>query len=170
AKELNGTLFHRVIKNFMIQGGDVESKNAEKGAFLGSGDLGYKIKAEFNSQLFHKKGALAAARDNNPEKSSSSCQFYIVQGRTFTDAELDQMEVYGMRGNKFSEKQREVYRTLGGAPHLDGEYTVFGEVVKGLDVADKIAALATDRNNRPFEDVKMELKLLKKREVKRILQ
>ncbi len=168
-KALNGTLFHRVIKDFMIQGGDINSKNAPKEALLGSGDLGYKVKAEINPWLYHKKGALAAARDNNPEKSSSSCQFYIVQGKTFTDAELDYMEIYRRQGNKFTAEQRETYKSLGGAPHLDGDYTVFGEVIKGLEVVDKIAVVATDRNNRPLEDIKMELKLLKKRAVRKLV-
>lgn len=147
----NGTLFHRVIKDFMIQGGDPESKNAKPGQMLGNGDVGYRIPAEFNTNLFHKKGALAAARDNNPEKASSGCQFYIVQGKKFTDADLDNME--SKMKVKFSPAQREAYKMIGGAPHLDMGYTVYGEVVSGLEHVDEIANVKTGPADRPVEDV-----------------
>lgn len=164
----NGTLFHRVIQGFMIQGGDPDSKNAAPGTLLGNGDLGYTIPAEFNDSLFHKKGALAAARDNNPAKASNASQFYLVQGKKFTDAELDKVEQLRLNGRKIPEWQRQVYKTIGGAPHLDQNYTVFGEVVKGLDLIDSIAAMPTDANARPLTDVKMEVSVLKKREAKKL--
>ncbi|HYH55391.1 MAG TPA: peptidylprolyl isomerase, partial [Anseongella sp.] len=126
-------LFHRVIENFMIQGGDPNSKEAAPGEQLGNGEApGPKIAAEFRDSLFHKKGVLAAARDNNPEKASSNCQFYIVQGQVFTDDELDMLEQTRLGGREIPEWQRQVYKTLGGTPHLDQGYTVFGEVVHGL--------------------------------------
>ena len=201
-----GTLFHRVIKDFMIQAGDPDSKGAPKGQMLGSGDVGYTVPAEFvYPQLFHKKGALAAARqgDNvNPEKASSGCQFYIVTGRVFNDSTLLSMEeqknqnkftsvfnalaqkhmkeIYQMRRNndqeglmnlqdslfvetqkqmegepefKFTEEQRQAYTTIGGTPHLDGEYTVFGEVIEGMDVVDKIQQVSTNGSDRPNDDI-----------------
>lgn len=201
-----GTLFHRVIKDFMIQAGDPDSKGAPKGQMLGSGDVGYTVPAEFvYPQLFHKKGALAAARqgDNvNPEKASSGCQFYIVTGRVFNDSTLQAMEeqktqnqftsvfnslahkhmkeIYQLRRNndqeglmnlqdsifgetqklladepafKFTEEQRQAYTTVGGTPHLDGEYTVFGEVIEGMDVVDEIQQVATNASDRPDEDI-----------------
>ncbi|MDH6355519.1 peptidylprolyl isomerase [Dysgonomonas sp. PH5-45] len=208
-------LFHRVIKDFMIQGGDPESKNAADSALLGNGDLGYTVPAEFRApQLFHKKGALAAARtaDNvNPEKASSACQFYIVTGRVFAEAELQQLEKQRFErlkqavfnelqsahmsvikdlyatGNRealaelrselqteaeataearrnealFTPEQREVYTTVGGTPHLDGGYTVFGEVVEGIDVLDKIQNMETDRNDRPKQNIKMTVSIVK---------
>lgn len=153
----DGLLFHRVIEKFMIQGGDPDSRNAKEGQMLGEGNLGYDLEAEFRPNLFHKRGALAAAREGdnvNPQKKSSSCQFYIVQGRTWSDAELNMI---GQRyGKEFPVEQREVYRSIGGAPHLDGDYTVFGEVVEGMDVVDKIATVKCDRFNRPLEDVRIE--------------
>ncbi|WP_051296339.1 peptidylprolyl isomerase [Eisenibacter elegans] len=152
-----GLLFHRVINGFMIQGGDPNSRNAQPGQGLGEGDVGYYVDAEFVPELFHKKGALAAARDNNPAKASSGCQFYIVQGKPLSDADLDAFE--SRTGNKYTPKQREAYRTLGGTPHLDQNYTVFGEVIEGLEVIDAIAAVATDRRDRPQEDVKMQVKV-----------
>jgi peptidyl-prolyl cis-trans isomerase B (cyclophilin B) len=167
---LNGTLFHRVIKDFMIQGGDPNSKTAKAGEQLGEGDLGYTVPAEFVPTLFHKKGVLAAARDNNPEKASSSCQFYIVQGKKYTDAELDAVEMGRLAGKKIPLDQREIYKTLGGTPFLDQSYTVYGEVVKGIEMVDKIAVLPVDRNNRPTEDVKIQVNLLKKREVRKLLK
>ena len=172
AKEgsLNGTLFHRVIKNFMIQGGDPNSKTAKAGQTLGDGDLGYTVPAEFVPNLFHKKGVLAAARDNNPEKASSSCQFYIVQGKVYTDAELDAVENGRLAGRKIPAEQRAIYKTLGGTPFLDQSYTVYGEVVKGLEMVDKITALAVDGSNRPTEDVKMQVTLLKKGETRKLLK
>lgn len=163
----NGTLFHRVIKDFMVQGGDPDSKTAKAGALLGEGTVGYTVPAEFRDSLFHKKGAFAAARDNNPEKASSGSQFYIVQGKKFTDEQLDKVEDTRLHA-KIPQQQREVYKTLGGAPHLDRSYTVYGEVVKGLELVDKIAAMQVDSNDRPLTDVKMEITLLKKREAKKL--
>lgn len=201
-----GTLFHRVIKDFMIQAGDPESKGAPKGKMLGSGDVGYTIPAEFvYPRYFHKKGVLAAAREGdnvNPEKASSGCQFYIVTGKVFNDSTLLQMErrrnqmrlndafqklaqqhmkeLYMLKRNKdedglialqdsliaqaeaqladepefhFTPEQVEAYTTVGGTPHLDGDYTVFGEVVEGMDVVDRIQRVATDKNDRPEQDV-----------------
>ncbi|MFV0589910.1 MAG: peptidylprolyl isomerase [Draconibacterium sp.] len=209
----NGLLFHRVMQNFMIQGGDPNSKNAAPGTRLGAGNPGYTIPAEINPKYFHKKGSLAAARlggPANPEKRSSGSQFYLVHGEIFTPGKLDTMEMVmnqraksqfsreqlqasGERLNEFrknndeagfnvcvaeiraeadtlwathkkitfSPEQREAYTTIGGYPSLDGEYTVFGEVVEGLDVLDKIAAVETDQNNRPTTDIKMEIEVLK---------
>ena len=158
-------LFHRVIQNFMIQGGDPNSKRARTEEPLGNGGPGYRVPAEFRTTLFHKKGAIAAARDNNPEKASSGCQFYIVQGRIFTDAGLDSVETFRLNGRKIPSEQREVYKTIGGSPHLDQSYTVFGEVVKGLDAVDKIAAAQTNREqNRPLEDIRIiKAKLIKRK-------
>ena len=155
----DSVLFHRVINNFMIQAGDPDSKNAPAGKPLGNGGPGYTVPAEFRTTLFHKKGAIAAARqgDNvNPAKASSGSQFYIVQGKTFSDAGLDSLETFRLNGKKISSDQREVYKTVGGTPHLDQGYTVFGEVIKGLDVADKIAAVPTSKGadrDRPLENV-----------------
>lgn len=164
----NKTLFHRVIKEFMIQGGDPDSKNAKPGQMLGAGGLSYTIPAEFNLDLFHKKGALAAARDNNPAKASSATQFYLVQGKTYTDEELNQIEQFRLNGRKLSAAQRQAYKTVGGTPFLDQNYTVFGEIVKGVQLVDAIAAVPTDGNNRPQADIAMEVSLLKKREVKKL--
>jgi len=206
----NDLLFHRVINEFMIQGGDPDSKEAEAGKMLGNGDVGYKIDAEFKKEIIHKKGVLAAARegdDVNPEKASSGCQFYIVQGQIFTNEELNKLErkvnqrlysnIYrnlmidaqekSMETNsqidfnklskelavkakelfaqsdtfKLTNKQREVYSTIGGTPHLDGNYTVFGEIIEGLEIIDKIAAIETDKNDRPLEDIRMKIKVIK---------
>lgn len=168
AKFYNDLLFHRVIKDFMIQGGDPDSKNAVEKQVLGSGDIGYTIPAEFRDSLFHKKGALASARDNNPEKASSGAQFYLVQGRVFTDDELDRMEEGRLEGRKIPKSQREVYKTIGGVPHLDQNYTVFGEIVKGIEMVDAIAAVETDKMDRPTVDQKMEIRILKRREVRRL--
>ena len=204
----NGTLFHRVIKDFMVQAGDPESKNAPKGKMLGSGDVGYTVPAEFvYPKYFHKKGALSAARQGdevNPKKESSGCQFYIVTGKVFNDSTLLNMEqqknqnkvteafnalaqkhmkeIYKMRKANdqdglyalqdtlfiqaeaeaakqpdfhFTPEQIKAYTTIGGTPHLDGEYTVFGEVVEGMDIVDKIQQVKTDRSDRPDEDVKI---------------
>jgi peptidyl-prolyl cis-trans isomerase B (cyclophilin B) len=152
-------LFHRVIQGFMIQGGDPQSKNAQPGAMLGSGDIGYTIPAEFDTSLFHKKGALAAARTQNPEKASSGCQFYIVQGRPYSNEELNQMEM--QMGRKFSAAKRKIYTTLGGTPFLDMDYTVFGEVEKGFEVIDKIASVPKGLYDRPAGDVHMYVEVMK---------
>lgn len=203
----DNTLFHRVIKNFMIQAGDPQSKTATDTTTLGNGDVGYTLPAEFNPKFFHKKGALAAARlgdDVNPKKESSGCQFYIVTGRKFSEAQMISMEnqlndarlenvfnelarkhmkeIYKMRkagdndgllelqdsletqaraivakepALKFSREQIAAYTTVGGAPHLDGAYTVFGEVTDGMDVVDKIQAVKTNRADRPETDVRI---------------
>ena len=165
----DSVLFHRVINQFMIQGGDPDSKHAPPGTPLGEGGPSYTVPAEFRTTLFHKKGALAAARqgdDVNPQKASSGSQFYIVQGRTFTDGRMDTLETTRLKGRKIPANEREVYKTIGGTPHLDQGYTVFGEVVKGLDVVDKIAAVPTskgDDRDRPLQDVR----IIKARLIKR---
>ena len=203
----DSTLFHRVIKQFMIQAGDPDSKNASDTAMLGSGDVGYTIPAEFNPKFFHKKGVLAAARqgdDVNPEKASSGCQFYIVTGRKFTEPQLLDMEnkineqreealfdslarqhmkeIYKMRkaGDnagllelqdtleaqareladkeekfRFTPEQIKAYSTIGGAPHLDGSYTVFGEVTEGMEVVENIEIAKTNRADRPVENIRI---------------
>lgn len=202
---LDSVLFHRVIENFMIQGGDPDSKYANAGDTLGNGGLDYRVPAEFHPDLFHKKGVLAAARDGNSERASSSTQFYIVQGRVFTDSLLDvqlervngwlaqhyvkhdpanaslfdslnmayeaedwenfsrintqfreMAESYdGFQAYAYPETHRTVYKTIGGTPHLDQNYTVFGEVVSGIDVVDSIAASPTNDLDRPVEDVRI---------------
>ena len=158
----DGLLFHRVIKGFMIQGGDPNSKNAPAGKALGTGGPGYPIPAEFVDSLVHVKGALSAARQGdrvNPEKRSSGSQFYIVQGKPLTDAELDMIE--SRKGIRYTPAQRAAYKKLGGTPFLDRDYTVFGRVIKGLDVIDKIANVQTDQRDRPKKDVKMKVKAVK---------
>jgi peptidyl-prolyl cis-trans isomerase B (cyclophilin B) len=163
----DSVLFHRVIQGFMIQGGDPLSRGAVAGIPLGSGGPGYRVPAEFRTTLFHKKGALAAARDNNPEKASSGSQFYISQGKVYTNAGLDSLEQFRMVGRKFTPEERAAYTTVGGVPFLDQNYTVFGELVKGFDVLDKIAATPTSKasdRDRPLEDVKViKAKLVKRR-------
>ena len=156
----DGTLFHRVIKGFMIQGGDPDSKNAPAGKMLGEGDTGYTLEAEIRPGLYHKRGALAAARegdDTNPERRSSGSQFYIVWGRAFSPRQMeylvDKMKAEHPETGGLTEMQQHLYSTLGGTPHLDGTYTVFGEVEQGLDVVEKIQAVATDSNDRPLEDI-----------------
>jgi len=208
----NGLLFHRVINEFMIQGGDPDSKNAQPGEQLGNGGPGYKLPAEIHfPELFHKKGVIAAAREGdrvNPEKKSSGSQFYIVQGKKFTDEQLDKVEdrVNRMRKQqvqyklmsqyrdslvalqqaqkfdeyyalqkkiqdlsdeessknpfKFPANVREAYKTIGGTPHLDSNYTVFGEVIEGLDVVDSIAAVQTDQYDRPVKDIRMTVEVI----------
>lgn len=153
-------LFHRVIPNFMIQGGDPTSKDAPTGALLGNGggDID-RIPAEFTRALFHKKGALAAARGGNPQKASNPYQFYIVEGKTYTDAELDAIEE--QKGFKYTPGQRETYKTIGGYAPLDMEYTVFGEVESGQDVIHKIAIVPRDRSNRPLGNIRMRMEVVK---------
>lgn len=155
AHHFDSMLFHRVIKNFMIQSGDPASKPAKTGQPAGDEGLGYTLPAEFRDSLFHKKGALAAARMGdslNPEKRSDGGQFYLVQGRTFTDHELDSIEVKRLFGRKLLPQRREYYKTIGGTPQLDSNYTVFGEVVSGQEVVDKIAAAPGDKADRPLVD------------------
>lgn len=164
AKEhfFDSLLFHRVMYQFMIQGGDPQSKNAQPGQQLGMGDVGYTIPSEFDTSLYHKKGALAAARmpDNvNPAKASSGCQYYIVQGKTWTDADLNGMEM--QQGRKYSTRQRNMYKTIGGTPFLDMNYTVFGEVESGLGVVDKIASVPTAPGDRPIGDLRMKIEVIK---------
>ncbi|MEO6883973.1 MAG: peptidylprolyl isomerase [Bacteroidia bacterium] len=208
----DSTLFHRVIQDFMVQGGDPSSKHAAQGVELGNGDVGYTVPAEFVPQYFHKRGALAMARegdDVNPSKASSGCQFYIVQGRIFSNSDLNQLQdkrnqpikqkifneiinkpenaalkekfmVFERQKNidslkilaqkiepqidttfaktphsEYSLEQRKAYTTIGGAPHLDGNYTVFGEVVEGMDIVDKIAASPVDAKDRPSSDIRI---------------
>ena len=169
----DSVLFHRVIKNFMIQSGDPDSKSAAQGIPLGNGGPGYTVPAEFRTSLFHKKGVIAAARmgDNvNPQKASSGSQFYIVQGKIFTDGGLDSVETFRMNGRKIPASHREVYRIIGGTPHLDENYTVFGEVIKGIEIVDKIAAVPTSMGNdrdRPLDDVRIiKAKLIKRVKIK----
>lgn len=163
-KYYDGLLFHRVINNFMIQTGDPDSRYATINSILGAGGPKYRIPAEINKDIFHVKGALGAARDNNPEKASSGSQFYIVQGRKFSSEGLDSLEVHRMNGVKFSQAQRDVYMKEGGTPHLDGNYTVFGRTVSGIDAVDKIAAVATDDRDRPFYNEVLSIRLLNKLE------
>jgi peptidyl-prolyl cis-trans isomerase B (cyclophilin B) len=151
----------------MIQGGDPNSKTAKPDSVLGNGDVGYTIPAEFRDSLFHKKGVLAAARNNNPAKASSGCQFYIVQGKVFTDSLLHLTETNRLKF-KLPEWQRQIYQSVGGAPHLDQNYTVYGEVVKGLEMVDFIAEVTTDKNNRPKEDIKMMVSVLSKRDIRKL--
>ena len=154
-------LFHRVINHFMIQAGDPNSKNAKSAVQLGGGGPGYTVPAEINPVLFHKKGVIAAARtgdDVNPKKASSGSQFYLVEGKVFTDAGLDSVETFRLKGKKLPAAHRAVYKTLGGTPHLDSSYTVFGEVIKGLPVIDSIAAVSTtgrEGGDRPLRDVRI---------------
>jgi cyclophilin family peptidyl-prolyl cis-trans isomerase len=157
----DSTLFHRCIPKFVIQGGDPDSKHAKPGQQLGNGGLSYTVPAEINDVDYHKRGALGVARDNTPDKSGSAAQFYIVVGKQFTDDDLDKMTARS--GRKYSKEQREVYKTVGGTPHLDGNYTVFGEVIEGMDVVDKIAAEPRDTNDRPKKDIPMTLRLMKKK-------
>lgn len=163
--QYEGLLFHRVIKQFMVQAGDITSKDAPLDKKLGDGDLGYTIPAEIvYPKYFHKRGQLCAARtgdEQNPEKASSASQFYIVTGKHFTERELDKMEEE--KNMKLTPEQRKAYMIDGGAPHLDGSYTVFGEVIKGMQVIDKIQFVETDTNNRPAKNIKIKsMKVLNK--------
>ena len=158
----DGTLFHRVMGEFMIQGGDPDSKNAAEGQPLGMGGPGYTVPAEFVDSMVHVKGALAAARmgdAGNPKKASSGSQFYIVQGKPVEEAMINRMET--MKGTHYTPEQKKMYAEIGGTPFLDREYTVFGHVVKGLDVIDKIAAVQKDGRDRPAKDVKMKIRVIK---------
>src|SRR6186713_1081196 len=166
----DSVLFHRVMKDFMIQAGDPDSKRAADGVALGNGGVGYTVPAEFRASLFHKKGVIAAARtgDNvNPTKASSGSQFYITQGKVYTDAGLDSVEKFRLNGRKIPAEQREIYKTIGGTPQLDQGYTVYGEVVKGLEVVDKIATVQTSKSqdrDRPLQDVRIiKAKLIKRK-------
>lgn len=159
-KTLDSLLFHRVINTFMIQGGDPTSKYATNGVILGNGGLQYTIPAEIKSYLFHKKGALAAARDNNPTKASSSTQFYIVQGKRYTSAGLDSVEKGRLQGVKLADSVRLYYQNVGGTPQLDRNYTVFGQVINGLQYVDSIAAQKVDKNNRPLQNQRFRVVLL----------
>ena len=161
----DGLLFHRVIKQFMIQAGDINSKDAPIEQHLGDGDLGYTIPAEIVfPKYFHKRGVLAAARvgdEENPERASSASQFYIVTGKFFTEMELDKMEKE--QGITFTPEQREAYMLEGGTPHLDGKYTIFGEVIKGMKVVDKIQFTETNAEDRPVENIRIKsMKIVKK--------
>ena len=160
-----GLLFHRIIKQFMVQGGDVNSKDAPMDMPLGEGEIGYTIPAEFvYPRYFHKRGALCAARtpdEDNPTKESSGSQFYIVTGKHFTSMELDKKEKE--EGITYTPEQRKAYMVEGGAPHLDGEYTVFGEVLKGIKVADKIQFTPTNEDDRPLSNIVIKrMKIVKK--------
>jgi cyclophilin family peptidyl-prolyl cis-trans isomerase len=158
----DSTLFHRVIPEFVIQGGDPNSKHATAGQNLGDGEYGSRIPAEINSEDYHKRGAVGMARDNNPEKASSGCQFYLVVGKKYTDIELDMAEK--RNGVKYTAEQRNVYKTQGGIPHLDGGYTVFGEVLEGMDVVDKIANEPRNSSDRPNKDIRMlKVRVVKKK-------
>ena len=174
AKTYNGLLFHRVIKEFMIQGGDPQSKTAGPDTMLGDGDVGYTVPSEFRTpQIYHKYGTIAAARegdDSNPQKASSGCQFYIVVGKKFTNEQLDKLHKYKTALNakthdstyKFSTQARQDYINVGGTPHLDGNYTVFGEILKGMEVVEKISEVETDKHDRPIKAIRIKkMKLIR---------
>ena len=155
-------LFHRVIKGFVIQAGDPFSKNAKDTVLLGDSDLNYTIPAEiFPDKYYHKRGALGMARDDNPAKASSACQFYIVVGKIADDSTFIKAKKR-TDGYEIPEEHKKIYRTIGGIPHLDSRYTVFGEVVSGMDVVDKIAIVETDKNDRPKKAVRiLRLRMMK---------
>ncbi|MBS1653403.1 MAG: peptidylprolyl isomerase [Bacteroidetes bacterium] len=170
----DSVLFHRVINHFMIQSGDPDSKHAQPGQPLGNGGPSYTIPAEFRTSLFHKKGVLAAAREGdnvNPQKASSGSQFYIVEGKPFTDAGLDSVETFRLH-RKIPPDEREVYKTIGGTPHLDQSYTIFGKVVSGLHVVDTIAGVPTSKSvdrDRPLQDVRIiKAKLIRRKKYKNV--
>ena len=156
-------LFHRVIKDFMIQSGDTNSKHAKPGQLLGTGDFDYTTEAEFRlPQIFHRRGVVAMARESdkvNPERRSSACQFYIVWGKILNDKQIarvqEKLDSITQGTVKLTPEMIEVYKTVGGTPHLDGQYTVFGEVVEGMDVVERILAAQTDKNDRPLEDIRI---------------
>ncbi|QQS29079.1 MAG: peptidylprolyl isomerase [Sphingobacteriales bacterium] len=156
----NDLLFHRIIKDFMIQGGDPNSRNAEPGQQLGMGSPGYTLPAEINPNLFHKKGALSAARtgdQGNPQRRSSGSQFYLVHGKVLSDADIEQLT---RNGFVLTPQQIETYKTIGGTAFLDAQYTVFGEIVEGLEVLEKIIVVPTQAGDRPVKDVKMTMTVL----------
>lgn len=206
-KFFDGLIFHRVIKDFVVQGGDPETRNPLPGKLYGDKDAGYLIDSEFSDTIFHKRGSIAMARegdDVNPNKRSSSSQFYLVVGKIYTEEELNNLEVrlnsrlkekiemklfdsllngsaqfdtktlqnitqlvqnkadsiFNIKKVKFSDKQRKIYTTIGGIPHLDGSYTVFGEIVEGYEVIEKISNVETDKNDRPLTDIKMRIKVI----------
>jgi cyclophilin family peptidyl-prolyl cis-trans isomerase len=167
----DGLLFHRVIQSFMIQGGDPNSRGAKEGVALGTGGPGYTIPAEFNPHYIHKKGALSAARQGdavNPERESSGSQFYIVQGKTVEENTLMRMAAQkkpkpGEEAFSYTEEQKNFYAEIGGTPHLDGQYTVFGEVIEGLNIIDSIATVKADGRNRPIENITMSMKITKRK-------
>lgn len=164
-KFYDSLLFHRIIDGFMIQGGDPESKSAQPNQRLGGGGGNLeRIPYEFKTNHVHKKGALAAARDNNPEKKSSACQFYIVQGKKMTDDEVTL--VAQSNGMDYTTQQRAEYMILGGTPRLDNSYTVFGEAIDNLDLIDRIAKQPKDSADRPKEDIKMSMTVKKMRKKK----
>ncbi|WP_304233794.1 peptidylprolyl isomerase [Jiulongibacter sediminis] len=157
-------LFHRIVNEFMIQGGDPDSKNARKGARLGAGGSNLpKVPYEFTTRHVHTKGALAAARTNNPQKESSGCQFYIVTGKKYQEQQLKAIEARQVSGNtprielEYTPEQYRAYQTIGGTPFLDNNYTVFGEIIQGIEVAETIEKMETDGAERPLEDVKMNI-------------
>jgi cyclophilin family peptidyl-prolyl cis-trans isomerase len=154
-------LFHRVIKGFVAQGGDPVSKKCSDTLTLGDGDLGYTIPKEFVASYYHKRGAFAQARDDRPDMASSACQFYIVQGKVSNDSILE--KAYKRNNYKQPANHEKVYRTTGGIPHLDMRYTVYGEVVSGMDVVDKICAMATDKKDRPLQNVRIKTIVIKKK-------
>jgi len=163
----DGTLFHRVIKNFMIQGGNPNSKNVPADKPLGGANPGYTLEPEFRKGLYHKRGALAAAREGdetNPERRSSGSQFYIVWGRTFSPRQMEYLadkmkaERHGPEG--WTEEQQNIYATVGGSPHLDGQYTVFGEVEEGLSVVEKIQSTPTGPDDRPLENIEVKMTVI----------
>jgi cyclophilin family peptidyl-prolyl cis-trans isomerase len=175
SRYFDSLLFHRVIQYFMIQGGDPGSKNALTGQPLGDSSAPYTIPAEFRVSLFHKRGVLAAARESddvNPQKASSGSQFYIVQGKKYSDSQLDSLEIKRLK-RKIPEYQREVYKSLGGTPFLDQNYTIFGEVVSGMETVDKIAAGATSKGDdmdRPLKDVRiLSTRLIKRKTYEPVL-
>ncbi|MGZ5190217.1 MAG: peptidylprolyl isomerase, partial [Flavisolibacter sp.] len=167
-KFYDSILFHRVIQNFMIQAGDPNTRKPIKDTSAARKDLDYTLPSEFRSSLFHRKGVLAAARtgDNvNPTKASSASQFYIVVGKIFTDTSLDSVETFRLQGKKIPLHHREVYKTIGGTPHLDQNYTIFGEVVRGMEVVDKISVVSTKKpGDKPVVDVRIiEARLVKRK-------